>query len=279
MTTLSTTTGLEVPLWLEVSVAALIGLFVGSFLNVVVYRVPRHLSISKPRSFCPTCQRQLSWWENVPLMSWVALGGHCRICKESISIRYPVVEASTAVSFALVTMAWSGSAEAIAYCLLASTLIAIVIIDIGTLRAPLAIAGIGTTLGDLALVAATIWTHHWTILVGAQIGLAIGCFAFAILRSSDPECLRSGGFGRTALLPGCCWLGGLWAFGSLVGLVAAVGSLGISIAIRRWMHEPVDQSGGTGLATGAWRRINRFLRLPLVLSVVVGVTVGLVAYA
>src|SRR5664280_3022890 len=74
-----------------IPVAVIVGLFVGSFLNVVVYRIPLGLSVAKPRSFCPTCDRQLKWWENVPVVSWVALRGHCHTCHEPISARYPFV--------------------------------------------------------------------------------------------------------------------------------------------------------------------------------------------
>ena len=87
------------------ALAGVVGLFIGSFLNVVVYRAPLGLSVSTPRSFCPTCDRQLVWWENVPLISWLALRGRCHTCHEPISVRYPLVEATTAVAFAFVALA------------------------------------------------------------------------------------------------------------------------------------------------------------------------------
>ena len=76
--------------------AGVVGLFVGSFLNVVVYRAPLGLSVAAPRSFCPTCERQLHWWENVPVVSWLALRGRCHTCHQPISVRYPLVELATA---------------------------------------------------------------------------------------------------------------------------------------------------------------------------------------
>ena len=111
---------------LVVVVAAVVGLFVGSFLNVVVYRAPLGLSVSTPRSFCPTCDRQLAWWENVPVVSWLALRGRCHTCHEPISVRYPLVEATTGgglrpggLGLARLRPSTAG------YCVLAATAIAV----------------------------------------------------------------------------------------------------------------------------------------------------------
>jgi len=81
------------------------GLLIGSFLNVVIYRVPRSMSIALPPSHCPTCNTQLSALDNVPLLSWLVLRGRCRTCHVAISARYPAVELGTAVGFGLV--AWA----------------------------------------------------------------------------------------------------------------------------------------------------------------------------
>ena len=78
---------------------ALGGLLVGSFLNVCIYRLPRRESIVWPASRCPKCGRQLAWFENVPVVSWLALRGRCRTCGDSISPMYPLVELATAVMF------------------------------------------------------------------------------------------------------------------------------------------------------------------------------------
>ena len=149
--TISSTT-VMVSLSVIFGIALVIGLLVGSFLNVVVYRIPRGLSVSKPRSFCPTCQRQLAWWENVPLVSWVALRGRCRTCREAISIRYPLVEAGTAGAFVLIAWARHGSLMTIPYCLLVATIITILLIDAGELRSPLLVAALGTAIADLVLL-------------------------------------------------------------------------------------------------------------------------------
>ena len=75
------------------------GLIVGSFLNVCIYRLPRHQSVNWPGSRCTTCERQLSWYENIPVFSWVALRGRCRTCGERISVMYPLVEVVTGAVF------------------------------------------------------------------------------------------------------------------------------------------------------------------------------------
>src|SRR5687768_211137 len=77
----------------------LLGACVGSFLNVVVWRLPRGESLSKPPSHCPKCGKTLKWYDNVPILGWIKLGGKCRFCRAPISVRYPIVEAVTALLF------------------------------------------------------------------------------------------------------------------------------------------------------------------------------------
>ena len=84
-------------------VAGLFGLITGSFLNVVIYRLPRGKSVVWPASACGGCGRELRWFENIPIVSWVVLGAKCARCKAPISWHYPLVEATTAVLFVLVT--------------------------------------------------------------------------------------------------------------------------------------------------------------------------------
>jgi len=76
-----------------------VGLIVGSFLNVCIYRLPRQESINWPGSHCTTCNRSLSWYENVPVVSWVVLRGRCRTCHDPISVIYPAVEIITGIVF------------------------------------------------------------------------------------------------------------------------------------------------------------------------------------
>jgi leader peptidase (prepilin peptidase)/N-methyltransferase len=76
-----------------------VGSAIGSFLNVVIYRLPRGMSLSKPGSHCPKCGRPIRWYDNLPIAGWLLLGGKCRDCKAEISPRYPLVELAVAVLF------------------------------------------------------------------------------------------------------------------------------------------------------------------------------------
>ena len=78
------------------AIAAAFGLIVGSFLNVVIFRLPRGTSVVWPASACGNCRRELRWFENIPIVSWVVLGAKCARCRASISVQYPLVEAVTA---------------------------------------------------------------------------------------------------------------------------------------------------------------------------------------
>lgn len=95
----------------EIVLAALIGAIVGSFLNVVVYRLPRHESLVTPGSHCPSCQVPVKPYDNVPVLAWVWLRGRCRACRAAISPRYPLVEFATAALCAGVALRYSSAAH------------------------------------------------------------------------------------------------------------------------------------------------------------------------
>jgi leader peptidase (prepilin peptidase)/N-methyltransferase len=87
------------PVYAGVVLFGILGLLVGSFLNVCIYRVPLRRSVVWPASRCATCERPLAWYENVPVLSYAALGGRCRTCRAPISVAYPIVETVTAAVF------------------------------------------------------------------------------------------------------------------------------------------------------------------------------------
>jgi len=89
----------DVPAPLQIAFAAAFGALVGSFLNVCIYRLPLDKSVVWPASACPYCGRLLSWYENIPVLSWLALRARCRTCAAPIGVRYPIIEALTATMF------------------------------------------------------------------------------------------------------------------------------------------------------------------------------------
>jgi leader peptidase (prepilin peptidase)/N-methyltransferase len=109
--------------------AFMVGAVVGSFLNVCVARWPRDLSVIRPRSKCPYCGHQLSWFENVPLVSWLALRARCRCCDEPISIQYPLVELAVALTFMVSVSHYGVTFTAIRVALFVTILLGIALTD------------------------------------------------------------------------------------------------------------------------------------------------------
>lgn len=117
------------PLAYAVGFAAVLGSVIGSFLNVVIYRAPRGESIVRPRSRCPACGDTIPGWANVPILSWLALRGRCRNCSAPISLRYPLVEATTALLFVAVLWHAPSLARLLSGWLLAAALVTVAMID------------------------------------------------------------------------------------------------------------------------------------------------------
>src|SRR6476660_202621 len=110
--------------------AALGGLIIGSFLNVVAYRLPRGESLSHPPSHCPSCDTPIAPYDNVPVLSWLLLRGRCRHCGEPISARYPLVELTTAVLYVLVVVAKHEAVDIALGLILVTALVPITLIDL-----------------------------------------------------------------------------------------------------------------------------------------------------
>jgi leader peptidase (prepilin peptidase)/N-methyltransferase len=120
-------------------IVALLGLAVGSFLNVVIHRVPRGESLVRPGSHCPRCDAAVRSRHNVPVLGWLLLRGRCADCATPISVRYPLVEAGTAALFVAVAARFGPSWALPAYLYLAAIAIALALIDLDVMRLPNAI--------------------------------------------------------------------------------------------------------------------------------------------
>jgi leader peptidase (prepilin peptidase) / N-methyltransferase len=134
--------------------AGVFGLLLGSFLNVVAYRLPRGESLAFPGSHCPSCETPIRPWDNVPVLSWLWLKGHCRACRGAISARYPVVEATTAVLLVAVVLAKGADRDAwlgLAFVLL---LVPVTLIDLDHRIIPNKLMALGTAVA-LAILALT----------------------------------------------------------------------------------------------------------------------------
>ncbi len=107
----------------------LLGLAIGSFLNVCIYRIPRKESIIHPRSRCPSCHHLIPWYYNIPVLSWMILRGRCAYCKAPISLRYPVVETWTGVTFYLAYEKWGLSLAFFVFLIFTCLLIILAFID------------------------------------------------------------------------------------------------------------------------------------------------------
>jgi leader peptidase (prepilin peptidase)/N-methyltransferase len=114
---------------MEASIALLFGLLIGSFLNVCIYRWPLDLSVVKPRSHCTRCERTIAWYDNIPLLSFVVLGGQCRYCHARISFRYPVVELATGLLFFYWVFTIGLTLLAAKMCIFTAMLVALVFCD------------------------------------------------------------------------------------------------------------------------------------------------------
>jgi leader peptidase (prepilin peptidase)/N-methyltransferase len=134
-----------------IGVLGLLGATVGSFLNVVVHRLPRRESLVKPRSRCPGCGLQVRALDNIPVFSWLALRGRCRGCGERISVRYPLVELMTAAVFAAVAMSRGLELELVVLLPFAAMLLAVAAIDLehrivpNRIVAPMAVYGVAAS--------------------------------------------------------------------------------------------------------------------------------------
>lgn len=177
---------------LLVAFVAVLGLAVGSFLNVVIWRVPRKESVAAPRSHCPSCGTELANRDNIPVVSWVVLKGRCRSCRHPISARYPLVELACAALFAATAVRFGAAYALPAYLVLAAGLLALSVIDFEHKLLPNKVVyPTGYAVGLLLFLAALAEAEPRRI-AWALIG-AVGSFAlFYLLHFVKPDGMAFG---------------------------------------------------------------------------------------
>ena len=234
-------------------VCAVIGLMVGSFLNVVIYRVPRKESVVKPRSRCPGCGTQLSSLDNIPVVSWLVLRGKCRTCGTPISVRYPLVELATAMLFAAMAARFHGDWVIPAFCLFAAASLALALIDLEHFLLPSKIIYTTLLLSAPLLVLAAVGDHRWHSFRDAVV-CAIAAFAFFfLLNFVYPKGMAFGDVRYSSVIGLYLgWMGPRYAFlGFFVAfLTASVVGIALILAKRANRQSPIPF--GVFLALGAF---------------------------
>jgi leader peptidase (prepilin peptidase)/N-methyltransferase len=211
---------------IAVILAALVGLVIGSFLNVCIYRLPRDGSVVRPRSYCPACRRPIAWFDNIPVLSYLLLGGRCRHCGAPISLRYPGVELATAALFACAVWMQGLTLAGAKLCVFASLMMVLIFADLEARILPdeFTLGGIGIGLA-------------FSLLLPVEPGLAA-----AFLPTAPPRLIWLGESALGAgLAAGALWLVG-WLYekvrgrpGLGLGDVKMVGAIGAFLGLRQAM--------------------------------------------
>ena len=179
-----------------VVICGVLGLMVGSFLNVVIHRVPKDESIVKPRSHCPSCDTELANRDNIPVVSWLLLRGKCRTCGHPISARYPIVEAITGLLFVGMAVRFGWDEALPAYLVFTAFLVALSGIDLDTFLLPKKLVWPSFFAGVVLLGGASLLQGDARSAVEAAIGAALAFGALFVVHFISP---RGMGFGDVRL--------------------------------------------------------------------------------
>jgi prepilin signal peptidase PulO-like enzyme (type II secretory pathway) len=243
--------------------AAVFGLVIGSFLNVVVYRVPAGIPLTR-ESRCPACDAAVRPWQNVPVLSWMLLRGRCATCRTAISARYPLVEVATALAFlgvvwaatervAIAGVDASSIAVLLAYLWLAAVSVALTLIDLDTQRLPNAIVLPSYVVAfGLFGVAASLGADPMG-LVRAAVGAAAMYGFYALLRLIRPDGMGGGDVKLAGVLGMYLgWVGwGALAVGGFAAFVLG-GLYGVAVIIARRAGRRDAIPFGPWMLAGAW---------------------------
>jgi leader peptidase (prepilin peptidase)/N-methyltransferase len=242
--------------WFVATVVGLFGLVIGSFLNVVAWRVPNGQSVVRPPSACPQCGHTIRARDNVPVLSWLILRGKCRDCKAPISVQYPLVELTTGVLFVLVFWKFGLGLEFLAYAYLAALAVALTVIDLTVHRLPDVLVLPAYPVLLVVFAAECLVTGEWWPLATALIG---GAILFALY------------FGAALIYPG----------GMGFGDVKLAGVLGIALGWLGWGPLVVGGfaafliGGVIGIVVLAAKRGGRKTGIPFGPSMLAGAAIGI----
>jgi len=243
------------------------GLLIGSFLNVVVYRVPAGLSLVAPPSACPNCGSRIRVFDNIPIVSWLLLRGRCRNCDESISARYPAVEASTAIVFAGVawgvTISLPASASSnravmtiiggLALLYLAAISVALLLIDIDVHKLPNSIVLPAYLVGAALLTVASLANGRPDLLLGAAIGMAAMFVGYLLMALAYPGGMGLGDVKLAGVLG--LYLGWTGWGALIVGFISAFvlgGIYSLVLIITKRANRKSGIPFGPWMLVGAW---------------------------
>lgn len=177
-----------IPIYITIYITILLfGLVIGSFLNVCIYRIPRRETIVMERSHCMKCGYQLHWYDLVPVVSFLMLRGKCRNCKSPISIQYPIVETLNGILYVVIFFVNGLRIQSILYCLMASALLVLSVVDERTGEIPFGINVFITVLGVIQVILD--WGNLWDYGIGF---LAVSVVLEIILLVSGGKAIGGG---------------------------------------------------------------------------------------
>lgn len=218
--------------WLSLCAVFVLGLMVGSFVNVCIWRIPAGEQVVRGRSHCRSCGKRIAWYDNIPLASFIALGGRCRSCRAKISWQYPLVELATGLLFAGLLARFGWAYEAAVYAALGAALIVLAVIDLKEMFLPDEITLPGISMGVIASYfvpqiheAATRWGGLWSGVAGALAGAG----AVALIRAVGTFLLKKEamGLGDVKLMAMVGAFLGLWR--TLLVVLVLGPALGLSV--------------------------------------------------
>jgi leader peptidase (prepilin peptidase)/N-methyltransferase len=265
--------------WIGASLGGLVGLLIGSFLNVVAYRLPKmmerqwasecaqmantetpsltNFNLMVPRSRCPSCGHSIAWYENIPVISFLALRGSCSACRTSISPRYPIVEVATALLFSFCIWKWGISLTGVVWCIYSALLLSLALIDWDTTLLPdditLPLLWLGVLSASLGWTSVDIYSSLWGVMAG-YISLWLIYWAFKL--ATGKEGMGYGDFKLFAALG--AWFG--WQ--TLVPLILMASLIGATVG--------TGMKFSTGLREGGYVPFGPFLALSGFTALILG---------